>query len=537
MRRLFSILLLFSLSFAACVGEVNMSLPAVSDGSGVLVGITMRGIPGTGMEYVGASPTVGTSTQESLVTAAFVARGLSMRGEDCDLLVKVSDEDSPGGVEGPSAGAAFMLMAYSLLTGEEMSHDATITGAIGDGGEILPVGGLYEKALSAKIAGVESLVTPLQTVEEKLMLRGISGVDIYEVSNATEAIEFFFYGVEPEERPLDLEVEPLENITPYEGEKAAGMDGIVAGMIGSEMEAASRIEDQQVREYFEARAEQHEELERLGYEYAAANGAFLTGISASAIAEVAEPDIAAKKEEVQSCLDSLEEPNATTANYQWIMGGEAREMRARRNYEKYVDIEPETKDEEYLLVYQMGYSKAWCEAAKAMYAVESEEGGDAVDGRKLRNIAEGLLNYTDDYGDWAEYAQAGQELYDEGKYAGAIYELEFAKSMVEGDDALEAGATDEDYALMMENESTSVWGRVFRGHSEYMEKTGSHEDAYRMIVFARNMDAVAEEVGADEAPPMEPVQRGESICLPAFVLLGALGTALCAGSAKKLIME
>jgi predicted S18 family serine protease len=490
----------------------------------------MRSIPGTGIEYVGASPTVGTATQESLVTAAEVARGISMRGEDCDLLVRVDDRDSPGGVDGPSAGAAFTLMAYSLITGEEIQHDATITGAIGEGGEILPVGGLYEKALSTKMAGVGSLVTPVQSVEEKLMLRGISGVDIYEVSNATEAIEFFFYGVEPEERPLDLAVEPLGNITPYGGERAAGMDGIVAGMISAEREAAAGIEDPEVRQYFEARAGQHEELEQLGYEYAAANGAFLTEISASAIANAGSPDITAEKQDVQECLDSIQEPNATTENYQWIMGGEAREMRARRNYDKYADVEPETKDEEYLLVYQMGYSKAWCEAAKAMYAVEGESGGEAVDGRELEYIAEGLLNYTDDYGDWAEYAQAGQELYDEGKYAGAIYELEFAKSMVEGDEALEAGATDGEYALMMENDSTSVWGKVFRGHSEYMEKTGSHEDAYRMVVFSRNMDAIAAEVGAGDEPPMEPVQRGESICLPTFVLLGACCLALFAGT-------
>ncbi|MDD5096859.1 MAG: hypothetical protein PHY95_05105, partial [Candidatus ainarchaeum sp.] len=451
MRQLIPILLLLSISFAACEGEVNMSLPAVSGGDGLLVGISMRSIPGTGMEYVGASPTVGTRTQESLVTAAGVARGISMRGEDCDLLVKVSDEDSPGGVEGPSAGAAFVLMAYSLLTGEEMDHDATITGAMGEGGEMLPVGGLYEKALSAKMAGVGSLVTPVQTVEEKLMLRGISGVQIYEVSSAEEAIEFFFYGVEPEERPLDLQVEPLENITPYDGDSATGMEGIAAGMISSEREAAARIEDREVRQYFEAIAAQHEELGRLGYHYAAANGAFLTGISASAIAEVGAPDIEAKKAEVRECLDSLVEPNATMDNYQWMMGGEAREMRARRNYEKYADLEPETKDEEYLLVYQMGYSKAWCGAAKAMYAVESGGGGDAVDERKLEQIAEGLLNYTEDYGEWEEYAKAGQELYGEGKYAGAIYELAFAKSMVEGEDALEEGAEDEDYARMMAN--------------------------------------------------------------------------------------
>ena len=539
MRGLVALLLLLSFSFATCGDEVSMNLPAVSDGSGLLVGISMKSAPGEGVEYVGTEPTVGTATQESLSTAADVARELSLRGYDCDLMVRVDSSDSPGGVEGPSAGAAFVVMSYAIFTGREPRGDAAITGGISKGGKVLPVGGLYEKALGAKQSGFRYFITPVQSVEEKLMLRGISGITIREVETANEAVEFFFENKIPPERPLEMEVEPLGNLTPYEGLRVPAMRGIVDALIRNEKDAIGGIEDDAVREYFEKRAGQHEEILRLGYDYAAANGAFLAGISASAVAEVESPDIEAKKAEVRKCLDSLEKPQAATGNFEWVMGGEAREMRARRNYEKYAGLEPETKDEEYLLVYQMGYSKAWCEAAKAMYAA-GDNTGAPIDRAKMRDIAEGLLNYTEDYGEWQEYADTGAELFEKEMYAGAIYELMFAKSMHEGDKRMDEGAAEGDYEALMQNESTSIWGKVFRAHSSYLYQLGEKQDAYRMAVFARNMDRVAGELSA--ASLAEAVAAGEgegcppcgegSLCMPAFFLLAVSFAAMRAAEHK-----
>lgn len=527
MRQLILLLLLLSFSFAACEGEINMSLPAVSGSEGLLVGITMKSVPGEGMEYVGAEPTVGTGTQESLSTAADVARELSLRGYNCDLLVKVSNADSPGGVEGPSAGTAFTVMAYSLFSGKEPRRDATITGAISEGGQVLPVGGLYEKALGAKASGFRYFITPVQSVEEKLMLRGMSGITIREVENANQAVEFFFENKTPPERPLELTVEPIGNLTLYEGERVPEIAGIVRALIDNERDSIGGIQDEAVKQYFENKAGQQEQIYGLGYDYAAANDAFLTGISASAIGEVDAPDIEAKKREVQQCLDSLDKPNTTAGNYEWLMGGEAREMRARRNYQKYSTLEPETKDEEYLLVYQMGYSKAWCDAAKAMYAAGNNT-GPLLDSNVLKDAAEELLNYTDDYGEWQEYADTGAELYGKGMYAGAIYELTFAKSMYDGEKKMVEGATQGDYELLMQNGSTSVWGKVFKAHSSYLYQTNATQDAYRMIVFARNMDEVAGRINMVNATTLVigggeeqccPCNKGGDLCMPAFFLM------------------
>jgi hypothetical protein len=418
-------------------------------------------------------------------------------------------------------------MAYSLYTGKEIGEGATVTGGISGEGLVLPVGGLYEKAISAKMNGVQTIITPLQSVEEKLMLEGISGISIYEVEDAEELIAFFFEGEVPEERPLELELEPIENLTEYKGERVPEMGGIVEALIRGEKNEIADIGDESVREYFVQKSAQHEEIYGMGYDYAAANGAFLTQISAGAIAEVERPDVDARKVEVQECLDSLERPGLTLENYQWVMGGEAREMRARNNFEKYSEYEAETKDEEYLLVYQMGYSRAWCEAAKAMYEAVGEEGVPA-DESKFRRIAERILNSSDGFGEWGEYADTGRDLYEEGMYAGAVYELVFAESMHEGDLELEEGVPESRYREGMENESISVWGKVFRGHSSYLYQQGSKEDAYRMMVFAENMDEVVGEIGHVEAEEGETGGFEESghICAPAFLILVAVFAAM-----------
>lgn len=363
------------------------------------------------------------------------------------------------------------------------------------------------------------------------MLRSISGIEIHEAGSAEDAIGFFFYGEELPERPLELEIEPLGNIGRYGGERVPEMGRIVDALIRSEKAEIARIGDAEVREYFEEKAAQHEEIYGMGYDYAAANGAFLTQIMASAIAEVNEPDLERKKREVELCLGSLDMPEATLSNYEWVMGGEAREMRAKSNYEKYSEMEPETKDEKYLLVYQLGYSKAWCDAAAAMYSIET--GGDEVGAEKLKEIADSLLNYTDDYGSWEEYAETGRILYREGKYAGAVYELAFAKSMVEGDRLMEEDESGEGCPGIENAAGNSVWGRVFRGHAKYMEETGSRTDACRMAVFANEMDGISEKISGVRLERDEPELPEDNICMPAFAVLGMCCAALFAGEVLK----
>lgn len=60
--------------------------------------------------------------------------------------------------EGPSAGITICAAIYSCLTNKKLRKDVAFTGEITLMGRILPVGGLREKTLSAKRAGIKTII-------------------------------------------------------------------------------------------------------------------------------------------------------------------------------------------------------------------------------------------------------------------------------------------------------------------------------------------------------------------------------------------
>ncbi len=62
--------------------------------------------------------------------------------------------------DGPSAGVAMFTALTSLITGKAVQPDVAMTGEITLRGLVLPVGGIKEKVLAAKRAGVKTVVLP-----------------------------------------------------------------------------------------------------------------------------------------------------------------------------------------------------------------------------------------------------------------------------------------------------------------------------------------------------------------------------------------
>ncbi|HER62955.1 MAG TPA: endopeptidase La [Desulfobacteraceae bacterium] len=63
--------------------------------------------------------------------------------------------------DGPSAGLAVVLALLSLLTGRPVRKDLALTGELTLSGRILPVGGIRDKVLAARRAGVKTVILPL----------------------------------------------------------------------------------------------------------------------------------------------------------------------------------------------------------------------------------------------------------------------------------------------------------------------------------------------------------------------------------------
>jgi len=62
--------------------------------------------------------------------------------------------------DGPSAGVAMVTALASLISGRPVSTDVAMTGEITLTGQVLPIGGLKEKALGAQRAGIKKVIVP-----------------------------------------------------------------------------------------------------------------------------------------------------------------------------------------------------------------------------------------------------------------------------------------------------------------------------------------------------------------------------------------
>jgi ATP-dependent Lon protease len=93
--------------------------------------------------------------------------------------------------DGPSAGVTMATVLVSLLTDTPVRPQTAMTGEITLSGNVLPVGGIKEKFLAARRAGIQTIILPaenLQDVEEDLTPELVAGVTIHYASRIEDVL-------------------------------------------------------------------------------------------------------------------------------------------------------------------------------------------------------------------------------------------------------------------------------------------------------------------------------------------------------------
>jgi ATP-dependent Lon protease len=167
-------------------------------------GFTMTGQIGEVMqESMQAALTWVRSNAESLGLAEDFTK-------DIDLHIHVPAGAIPK--DGPSAGVTMATVLASLLTDTPVRPLTAMTGEITLSGNVLPVGGIKEKLLAARRAGVTTIILPAdnrQDVEEDLTPELMEGVTIHYASRIEDvlAVALPLLKARPDTQPAEAEAE------------------------------------------------------------------------------------------------------------------------------------------------------------------------------------------------------------------------------------------------------------------------------------------------------------------------------------------
>ena len=135
------------------------------------------------------------SAQAALSFLRSHAKGLGLESLDTsktDLHIHIPSGAIPK--DGPSAGLALTAALYSLLSGKTIDSKIAMTGEITLTGRVLPVGGIKEKVLGAKRAGINTILLPEENWKdlEEIPKNVREGLTFRKIKTIRDALKILF---------------------------------------------------------------------------------------------------------------------------------------------------------------------------------------------------------------------------------------------------------------------------------------------------------------------------------------------------------
>ena len=167
------------LAWTAAGGDILFIETSLSKGKGNL---TLTGNLGNVMKE-------STSTALSYLRAHAAEYNIPYeRFEDTNIHVHVPEGATPK--DGPSAGITMLTSLASAFTGRKVKPYLAMTGEITLRGQVLPVGGIKEKMLAAKRAGIRDIIMPKQNEKDvdEINKAYIKGLTFHYVSDVADVL-------------------------------------------------------------------------------------------------------------------------------------------------------------------------------------------------------------------------------------------------------------------------------------------------------------------------------------------------------------
>lgn len=183
------------------VGLVN-GLAWTSVG-GELLHIEVVTVPGKGQIQITGK--LGDVMQESAKAALSYVRSIGERlgissewYDKNDIHIHVPEGATPK--DGPSAGVTMVTALTSAITGIPVVQTVAMTGEVTIRGRVLPIGGLKEKLLAAKQAGITTIVIPAKNAKDlpDIPVEVKGGLDIHPVAHVEDVLKLALDLQQPE---------------------------------------------------------------------------------------------------------------------------------------------------------------------------------------------------------------------------------------------------------------------------------------------------------------------------------------------------
>jgi len=460
---LIALLLLICPAFAILAsGTINI-FAVTEDNKGMAAELYMYTIPGTGKSaFITSNSLVGKDTQTTGNIALELAqKETGSKLVDKDIIFDIRANASE--VDGPSAGAAMTLLAYSMFAEKPITQKIGLTGTINSDGSIGMVGGVGPKSIAGSKAGIKLFMIPFgeavadiqdgkdfQTVN--LLEYGPStlGMKVVEVGNIKQAIEYAYSDIDsiivdsnyssqvfiPSSIAYESVLLPMKNISKSYIDDA----DVVIGEAKKALDA-SGLDDKVLADFYQKYGESKRNIEMAkrfldqNYLYSSANYAFNARVLAGTIKEIAQnPSMLSGDEVILSKVSALQEEldivkaktNYIPLNeFEWVIGAQQRLAYAKNALDKVTstvvvpDSTPLTDSQKEIVLQNIQYGKvydyvsasAWISVSKDFLEQASKDSEKAV------------IFYTDDFRALVEQKiSQTQKLLNDSNSSQSIYE-------------------------------------------------------------------------------------------------------------------